>query len=77
MAIKPAEQIAHVRLLSDRLLSLLIESSADAGADVAILALVDAAVRLLRMASPRMDTGDACDELARILRKIRRAEKGG
>lgn len=71
------DRVQVVRELSDSIVSMLIEVSADSGADVAIIALVDAAVRLLRVASPRLSTARACRELARVVEKIGRAEGEG
>jgi hypothetical protein len=72
MADLPVERIAEVRELSDRLVVACIEGRPD----VAIIALLDAAVRITRHAKPGLDTPGACKELSRVVRDMGRAEAG-
>jgi len=61
----------RVRQLSDRLLQSMADELLP---DIALIALVDAAVRILRH-NKALDTAAACKELARVAEEIGRAER--
>jgi Skp family chaperone for outer membrane proteins len=46
----------------------------EAPADVAVIAFVDAAIRVIRYNNPGMGTATACRELARVVEEIGKAE---
>jgi len=64
-------RVERVRQLSDRVLSSMADEVLP---DVAIIALVDAAVRILRH-NKNLDAAAACKELARVAEEIGRAER--
>lgn len=66
-------KVERVRELSDRVLQAMADEVVP---DVAIVALLDAGVRILRFNKPGLDTAAACKELARVAEEIGRAEAG-
>lgn len=57
------KNVERVRELSDRLLRAMPDENRP---DVAIMALLDAAVRIVRFHNPGMDSAAACAELAKV-----------
>lgn len=64
-------KVERVRQLSDRVLNAMADEVIP---DLAIMALVDAAVRILRW-NKNLDAAAACEELARVANEIGRAER--
>jgi len=64
-------RVERVRQLSDRLLQAMADEVLP---DIAIMALVDAAVRILSW-NKNLDAAAACKELARVAEEIGRAER--
>jgi hypothetical protein len=58
--------IQIIRTASDRVLGVMNHELTD----VAVIALLDAAVRILRAESPGMSPADACVELSRVIMDI-------
>jgi len=68
------ENVDKVQGLSTALVRLLGEEFPDERPDIAILGLLDAGVKLVRMFNPKGDSVEACDALLDILRQVRDGE---